>query len=178
MATATFNRARSDIERIDGAQVVSISAKPDDETVDVVSIAKNLSSRLDAVLNQHPELSWRYTGYVAEHEQTRKRAIIGGITLFFTLYALLAIPFRSLYQPFFVMLAVPFGEIGALLGHVILDITPSYLSVFGILFATAITLYLIPSSYLVAEDIRAHLGRFRKWYFKPFRTEDECLEIE
>jgi hypothetical protein len=76
------------------------------------------------------------------------------------------------------MLAVPFGEIGALLGHVILDITPSYLSVFGILFATAITLYLIPSSYLVAEDIRAHLGRFRKWYFKPFRTEDECLEIE
>jgi len=252
VATATFSRARSDITRIDGAQVVSISAKPDDENVDVVAIAKNLSSRMDAVLNRHPELSWRYTGYVAEHEQTRKRAIIGGIALFLALYALLAIPFRSLYQPFFVMLAVPFGAIGALLGHIILDITPSYLSIFGILalagvvvndslvmvdfinrktragedplesvihsgtlrfrpifltsittfaglmpilfdrslqaqflipmaaslafgilFATAITLYLIPSSYLVAEDIRGHLGRFRKWYFKPFRTEDE-----
>lgn len=31
------------------------------------------------------------------------------------------------------MLAVPFGVIGALLGHMILDITPSYLSVFGLL---------------------------------------------
>lgn len=255
VATATFSRARSSIERIDGAQVVSISAKPDDESVDVVSIAKNLAPRLDAVLNQHPALSWRYTGYVAEHEQTRKRAIIGGIALFFTLYALLAIPFRSLYQPFFVMLAVPFGAIGALLGHIILDITPSYLSVFGILalagvvvndslvmvdfinrktragedpfesvihsgtlrfrpifltsittfagllpilfdrslqaqflipmaaslafgilFATAITLYLIPSSYLVAEDVRGQLARFRIWYLKPFKARDEGLE--
>ena len=255
VATATFSRARSDIERIDGAQVVSISAKPDDETVDVVSIAKNLAPRLDAVLNQHPELSWRYTGYVAEHEQTRTRAIIGGIALFFTLYALLAIPFRSLYQPFFVMLAVPFGAIGALFGHLILDITPSYLSIFGILalagvvvndslvmvdfinrktragedpfesvihsgtlrfrpifltsittfaglvpilfdrslqaqflipmaaslafgilFATAITLYLIPSAYLVAEDTRAQLGRFLSWYFKPFKARQEGVE--
>ena len=85
------------------------------------------------LLNQHPDLSWRYTGYVAEHEETKKRAIIGGIALFLALYALLAIPFRSLYQPFFVMLAVPFGAIGALFGHIIMDITPSYLSIFGIL---------------------------------------------
>ncbi len=38
------------------------------------------------------------------------------------------------------MLAVPFGAIGALFGHLILDITPSYLSVFGILFATVISI--------------------------------------
>jgi multidrug efflux pump subunit AcrB len=257
VASATFGRARSDIERVDGAQVVSISAMPVDENVDVVAIGKNLAPRLDALLNQHPELTWRYTGYVAEHEETRKRAIIGGIALFLALYALLAIPFRSLYQPFFVMLAVPFGAIGALLGHMILDITPSYLSIFGILalsgvvvndslvmvdfinrktragedpfesvihsgtlrfrpifltsittfagllpilfdrslqaqflipmaaslafgilFATAITLYLIPSAYLVAEDIRAHLGRLKNWYFKPFKAEDGCVDIQ
>jgi multidrug efflux pump subunit AcrB len=257
VASATFGRARSDIERIDGAQVVSISAMPVDENVDVVAIAKNLASRLDGVLNGYPELSWRYTGYVAEHEETRKRSIIGGLALFLALYALLAIPFRSLYQPFFVMLAVPFGAIGALLGHIILDITPSYLSIFGILalsgvvvndslvmvdfinrktragedpfesvihsgtlrfrpifltsittfagllpilfdrslqaqflipmaaslafgilFATAITLYLIPSAYLVAEDVKAHLGRLKNWYFKPFRAEDGCPDIQ
>jgi multidrug efflux pump subunit AcrB len=255
VASATFGRARSDIARIDGAQVVTIAAIPVDETVDVVSISKNLAPRLDAVLNNHPELTWRYTGYVAEHEQTRKRSIIGGVSLFLVLYALLAIPFRSLYQPFFVMLAVPFGAIGALLGHLILDITPSYLSIFGILalsgvvvndslvmvdfinrktragedlfesvihsgtmrfrpifltsittfagllpilfdrslqaqflipmaaslafgilFATVITLYLIPSAYLVAEDIKVQIGRFWNWYFKPLNTKSTHLE--
>jgi multidrug efflux pump subunit AcrB len=253
VATATFMRARSDITRIDGAQVVSISAKPDDENVDAVNIARNLAPRLDVLLNQHPDLSWRYTGYVAEHEETKTRATIGGIALFLGLYALLAIPFRSLYQPFFVMLAVPFGAMGALFGHIIMDITPSYLSVFGILalagvvvndslvmvdfinqktragedlfesvihsgtrrfrpifltsattfaglfpllfdhslqgqflipmaaslafgilFATIITLYLIPSAYVVAEEIKGHLHRAWQWYWRPFRSaEDE-----
>ncbi len=248
VATARFERTRSDISRIDGAQVVSISALPVDETVDVVRISRNLAPRIDEILHPYPELSWRYTGYVAEHEETKQRSLIGGIALFVVLYALLAIPFRSIYQPFFVMLAVPFGAIGALAGHVIMGITPSYLSVFGILalagvvvndslvmvdfinqriragedlkesvigsgtkrfrpifltsittfvglmpllfdrslqaqflipmatslaygimFATAITLYLVPSAYLAAEDIRSRLGKAWAWYRRPFR---------
>lgn len=242
VATATFTRARSDITRVDGAQSVEIHAKPDDENVDVVAISRHLAPRIDAIVNARHELSWRYTGYIAEHEETKNRAIYGGIALFLGLYALLAIPFRSLYQPFFVMLAVPFGAIGALFGHIILDITPSYLSIFGILalagvvvndslvmvdfinqktragedlfesvihsgtrrfrpifltsattfaglfpilfdpslqaqflipmaaslafgilFATAITLYLIPAAYVAAEEIKHLLGRAWSW---------------
>lgn len=252
VATAEFSRTRSDITRIDGAQVVSVAAEPLDETVDAVAISRNLAPRLDAILNQHPELSWRYTGYVAEHEETKNRTLIGGVALFLALYALLAIPFRSLYQPFFVMLAVPFGAIGALFGHMIMDITPSYLSVFGILalagvvvndslvmvdfinqrkqagenlfeavvqsgtrrfrpilltslttfvglvpllfdpslqaqllipmatslafgilFATGITLFLIPAAYLATEDLVGHLARAWSWYKTPFRASDE-----
>ncbi|MGA0845226.1 MAG: efflux RND transporter permease subunit [Luteolibacter sp.] len=253
VASASFGRARSNIERIDGAQVTTISAMPVDESVDVVAISRNLSSKLDALLNEYSELTWRYSGYVAEHEETKKRVVYGGIALFTALYALLAIPFRSLYQPIFVMLAIPFGSIGALVGHMILDITPSYLSVFGILalagvvvndslvmvdfinrkiragddpfesvihsgtrrfrpivltsittfagllpilfdrslqaqflipmaaslafgilFATAITLFLIPCSYLAAEDTRHLLGKLKYWYLKPFRRDEAC----
>ena len=255
VATAEFARTRSEISRIDGAQVVSISAQPVDETVDVVAISRNLAPQLDAILNTHPELSWRYQGYVAEHEETKQRTVVGGVALFFALYALLAIPFRSLYQPFFVMLAVPFGAIGALFGHMIMDITPSYLSIFGILalagvvvndslvmvdfinqrkragetnlfeaviqsgtrrfrpilltslttfvglvplifdpslqaqllipmatslafgilFATIITLFLIPASYLAAEDIVGHLARGWAWFKRPFQPEEPEL---
>jgi multidrug efflux pump subunit AcrB len=133
VATATFARARSDINRIDGAQVVSISAKPVDESVDVVASRATSPPSSTLMLNQHPDLSWRYTGYVAEHEETKKRAIIGGIALFLALYALLAIP-------------VPFALSAVLrdarrairrdrraVRPYHLDITPSYLSVFGIL---------------------------------------------
>jgi len=246
VATAKFEKARSVIDRIDGAQVISVIAKPVDENVDVVAISRTLGPEFDSILNAHHELSWRYSGYVADHEETKKRSVYGGIALFLALYALLAIPFRSLYQPLFVMLAVPFGAIGALFGHLIMDITPSYLSIFGILalsgvvvndslvmvdfinqkvragmdlreaviqagtrrfrpifltsattfagllpllfdrslqaqllipmavslafgilFATLITLYLIPSAYLAAEEIRAHLGKAWVWWRYP-----------
>jgi len=252
VASAQFVRAPARIDRLDGAQINNIHAQPVDETVDVVAISRALVSQIDAIVNREADLSWRYSGYVAEHEQTKRRTIIGGIALFFTLYALLAIPFRSLYQPFFVMLAVPFGAIGALFGHVIMGITPSYLSIFGILalagvvvndslvmvdfinrrtregggllesviqsgtrrfrpilltslttfvgllpllfdpslqaqflipmatslafgilFATVITLFLIPTTYLAAEDLRAWLGRGVSWYKRPFRDAPE-----
>ncbi|MBK1881503.1 efflux RND transporter permease subunit [Luteolibacter pohnpeiensis] len=246
VATATFSRSPSDINRIDGAQVVTVAAQPEDETVDIVAISRNLAPKLDEIFNRHPGLSWRYTGYIAEHEETKKRSIYGGVALFLAMYALLAVPFRSLYQPFFVMLAIPFGAIGALFGHMLMDITPSYLSVFGILalagvaindslvmvdfinqklrngedlfesviqsgtrrfrpifltslttfvglvpllfdpslqaqflipmatslafgilFSTAITLYLIPSAYVAAEDLMGHLRRAWIWYRYP-----------
>lgn len=260
VATAEFSRARSDIDRIDGSQVNRVDARPVDETVDVVAISRSLAPELDRLLNPYHNLSWVYRGYVAEHEETKKRSIIGGTALFLVLYSLLAIPFRSLYQPLFVMLAVPFGAIGAMAGHLILDIVPSYLSVFGILalagvvvndslvmvdfinqkiragedliesvvgsgirrfrpiiltsattfagllpilfdrslqaqflipmaaslafgilFATAITLFLVPSAYVAAEEIRAHTRRAWNWYRKPFRNagdEDEPLLAE
>jgi multidrug efflux pump subunit AcrB len=255
VATATFTKGRSRIERIDGSQVTSVNAKPVDESVDVVAISHTLAPELDRIFNEHHDLSWRYSGYVADHEETKKRSIYGGFALFFALYALLAIPFRSLYQPLFVMLAVPFGAIGALFGHIILDITPSYLSVFGILalagvvvndslvmvdfinqkvragedlreaviqsgtrrfrpifltsattfaglmplifdrslqaqflipmavslafgilFATTITLYLIPSAYLAAEEIRIQLGKAWVWWRYPGRKQQPEAE--
>lgn len=253
VANATFAKARSNIERIDGAQVISVFAAPEDENVDIISISRDFAPRLDSLVNKHPGLSWRYTDYVAEHEETKKRTLFGAISLFIVLYALLAIPFRSLYQPIFVMLAIPFGAIGAFAGHIILDITPSYLSMFGMLalsgvvvndslvmvdfinrrvregeplfeavvhsgtlrfrpiiltsattfagllpilfdrslqaqflipmatslafgliFATTITLYLLPSAYIAAEEIRALLGKTWRWYWKHPRISEDA----
>jgi multidrug efflux pump subunit AcrB len=252
VADARYVPARSDIRRIDGAQVIEISARPVDDTVDVVAISRAVAPRLDAILNPHPELSWRFDGYVAEHEETTKKVWVIGIGLFVALYGLLAVPFRSMTQPFIVMLAVPFGVIGALAGHMIRDITPSFLSVFGILalagvvvndsivlvdfinqrraagdglfkavvdsgarrfrpilltslttfagllplilddsiqnqmlvpmavslgfgllFATFITLYLIPASYLVMEELMGLVKRGWRWYRAPFAADGE-----
>ncbi|MGE9270495.1 MAG: efflux RND transporter permease subunit, partial [Verrucomicrobiales bacterium] len=133
VATVSMETARSGISRIDGAQVTTIAAKPIDDTINVIRISKDITPRIDALLNEHPDYSWRYDGYIREHEETGHKIWIAGAALFFALYTLLAIPFRSLTQPFVVLLAVPFGVIGALAGHLILDLTPSYLSVFGML---------------------------------------------
>ena len=133
VADLAFVRAPSSIERNDGAEVIRISAQPDDETVDILGIARELTPQLREMVGDEPGLSFLFTGYVAEAEESRKRTIIGGVALLFALFALLAIPFKSMVQPLYVLTAVPFGIIGALLGHIIMGITPSYLSIFGML---------------------------------------------
>lgn len=121
------------VERNDRAEVIRIGAAPADEEVDIIGIARELTPQIQEKVNQEEGLSFQFTGYVAEHEESKKRTKIGAIALCFALFTLLAIPFKSVMQPIYVLLAIPFGVIGALLGHMIMGINISYLSIFGML---------------------------------------------
>jgi multidrug efflux pump subunit AcrB len=133
VANVSFGKARAEINRTNGAQAITIWAQAENASVDIVEIGRDLEKRLKEVFVDHPELSWRFTGYLAEHEQTNERIVLGGIAVLFALYLLLVIPFQSLLQPCYILLAIPFGVIGALLGHLIMGVVPSFLSAFGIL---------------------------------------------
>ena len=126
------------------------------EGVDLVRIAKSLKSRTDDLLRDHEDLHIVFTGAVAEAEETKKRLIIGSVALMFALFALLAIPFQSILQPLYILIVVPFGVIGALLGHIIMDITPSDLSLFGILAMAGVV---VNDSLVMVDDINQRIRR-------------------
>ena len=133
VAEVKFTKAPSFVERNDRAEIVRVGGQPIDETVDVLAIAREVTPKLNELCSEGVGITFEFKGVVAESEQSRKRTILGSVVLLFALYAMLAIPFKSLLQPIFVMLSIPFAVIGALLGHIILGVTPSYLSVFGML---------------------------------------------
>ncbi|HAE18419.1 MAG TPA: RND transporter permease, partial [Verrucomicrobiales bacterium] len=133
VADYRFTKAPTFVERNDGAEVIRIGCMPQDDNVDIVGIAEELDPEIRKLTDKVKGLSFLWTGYVAEHEESVKKTWLNAAFLIFALYALLAIPFRSVVQPIYVLLAVPFGVIGALLGHLIMDITPNFLSVFGML---------------------------------------------
>ncbi|MHC4581732.1 MAG: efflux RND transporter permease subunit, partial [Planctomycetota bacterium] len=133
VADVAFVKAPSFVERNAGAEVIRIGAMPQDDAVDIIGIAAEATPMIDKMIADQENLSYMFTGYIASHAQSRRRTIIGSVALMFALFALLAIPFKSLLQPIYVLLAVPFGIIGALLGHIVMGITPSYLSIFGML---------------------------------------------
>ena len=133
VADFRFTKAPTFVERNDGAEVIRIGGMPEDDSIDIVGIASELEPEIRKLTGKVEGLSFLWTGYVAEHEESVKKTWLSAAFLLFALYTLLAIPFRSVLQPIYVLLAVPFGVIGALLGHLIMDITPNFLSVFGML---------------------------------------------
>ena len=64
--------------------------------------------------------------------------IRGFLMALFLIYTLLAVPFRSYLQPFIVMSAIPFGFVGAILGHLIMGFDLSILSMFGMVALTGV----------------------------------------
>lgn len=133
VAEVRFTKAPSFVERNDRAEIIRIGAQPVDDTVDLIGITRELEPRLTQLCLEGEGLSFQFKGYVAEAAESKRRTMLGTIALLIAIFALLAIPLRSLTQPIFVMLIIPLGAIGALLGHMIMGMTPSFLSIFGML---------------------------------------------
>ncbi len=138
------------IERNDKAEVIRIGAEPKNKGVDLVRIARSVSPAIQKLVHDHEDQTFVFTGAVAEAEETKKRMLIGSIAMMFALYALLAIPFKSVLQPFYILVVVPFGAIGSLLGHILLGITPSDLSLFGMLAMAGVV---VNDSLVMVDDI-------------------------
>ncbi|MEM7402676.1 MAG: efflux RND transporter permease subunit [Myxococcota bacterium] len=105
------------------------------------------SDKVMAHLRQHvfPQLQNRYAGLsigLAGEQRDQKESMeslfIGFLLAQLVIYALLAIPFKSYTQPLLVMSAVPFGIVGAVIGHLIMGYNLSVISVMGIVALTGV----------------------------------------
>ncbi len=134
LAEVSFAEAPSVIRREEGRRVTTVSADLDDDVVTGQEVAALLDSEImPAVADDYPGLQYGFGG--EQEEQQESFGDLGsafGLALL-AIYALLAIPFRSYIQPLIIMAAIPFGIIGALLGHLILGIPLAILSMFGII---------------------------------------------
>ncbi len=92
-----------------------------------------------------PEWEKRYPGIVrgsvgqAEGEK-RFLAEMFGLYLiaFFVMYTMLAVAFRSYWQPLLILLAMPYAYLGAIYGHLALGMTMAIFSYFGIAAAAGV----------------------------------------
>ncbi len=121
------------ISRIDRQRTVTISADVDSSKAQSGAVIADLTTEFI------PQLLARYSGVkfglggASQEEQTlMKRMILGFVASLFLIYALLAVPLKSYVQPLVIMAVIPFGFIGAVVGHIIFDVSISMLSIFGL----------------------------------------------
>ncbi len=124
----------NEIEHVDRSRVAKISADLDKTVTSSDKVLTSLNQNLLAQLQQdHPDLTITFAGEAQEEAETTGSLKGAFLVALITIYALLAIPLKSYIQPLMIMSAIPFGVIGALLGHWLHGIPLSLLSMFGIL---------------------------------------------
>ncbi|MFB6355260.1 MAG: efflux RND transporter permease subunit [bacterium] len=126
-------RAFESIDRRNGRRIITVGSdvEPKSETSRVVSALKN--NVLPNLRAEFPGLSWSFEGSHAELRKSTKTLWMGFALAMFVVYALLAIAFESYTQPLIVMSAIPFGIIGAVLGHIIMGFNISLISLMGVI---------------------------------------------
>ena len=112
------------IKRIDRKRIIEVRADADTLVTDTESIQFELLDEYlpELAVTKYPGMEFGLQGYAADNRDNINEIIVGIFVILGAIYALLAIPFRSYVQPLIVMSAIPFGVVGALMGHWIMAI--------------------------------------------------------
>ena len=133
VAEPEMGRSFSTITRIDRNRTISVTADANKETANLDTIRLDLDKELPGIVGQYPGMRYGFDGEAREQADSFGSVIYGGLAVLFVIYSLLAIPFKSYLQPFVVMSVIPFGIACAILGHVIMGMAVSMMSIFGML---------------------------------------------
>lgn len=123
----------STIRRVDRKRNITITAEVE-EGQDANKIANELlTQNLADWKRDYLGFSLSTDGSLRTQAQFGDNFAVNFVKIFFVVLAFFAIAFRSLLQPLLVMLAVPFGFVGAVLGHLMMGVDFSLFSAFGFL---------------------------------------------
>ena len=125
-------RAYTSIDRENGRRVITVSA--DARPVSQAGQIKKdlLAEALPQLADRYPGLSYAFAGRQADMAESMTSLYTGLGLAMLMIYALLAIPFRSYLQPMIIMACIPFGIVGAVIGHLLLGYSLSVMSMFGV----------------------------------------------
>jgi multidrug efflux pump subunit AcrB len=136
VADTVSGRSFSTITRVNQKRSLRVSGEIDENDPNADATAINARLRdvvMPSIVARYDGLSWRFEG-----DQKKKTelliALAGGFAIaLFAMYALIAIPLQSFLQPLLIITAIPFGFVGAALGHMLTGYDLSILSMFGVI---------------------------------------------
>lgn len=132
VAEVTMERGYASLQRVQRQRVITVYGNVDETIANSNEVRRELAFRyLPQLKSLYPDLRYSMEGEGREQAESLNDVFRAFIIALFGIYALLAIPFKSFTQPLVVMAAIPFGFIGAIVGHLIMGFNLSMPSLLG-----------------------------------------------
>ncbi len=150
VAEASLGRGFSAIQRVDRERTVIVTADVDVAVASPNAIANELAARDLPAVEQKHGVRVSFAGEQAEQRDFLAAMGRGQLIALIVIYALLAVPLRSYLQPLVIMLVIPFGAVGAALGHLIMGYDLTMYSVIGLV---ALSGVVVNASLVLVDDV-------------------------
>ncbi|MCR9056015.1 MAG: efflux RND transporter permease subunit, partial [Rhodobacteraceae bacterium] len=122
------------VQRRNGDLVATVLADVNREVVSPEEIGQALFGGFTGELEEkYPGIAIDRGGELEEIGEMRGGLLRAVIIACLLIYILMAVPLKSYWKPLIIMSVVPFGFVGAVIGHAIMDLPFSLLSFFGVL---------------------------------------------
>ncbi|AQA19844.1 acriflavin resistance protein [Halioglobus japonicus] len=150
------------ITRINFRRAAEVTAEADTTIVEPAKVMSEvISDVLPELAQKYPGLTWDKSGLADEETKMVTSMLIGFALSMFGIYALLAIPTKSYLQPLIIMGVIPFGMIGAVVGHWIFGHAISMMSLMGII---ALSGVVVNDSLILVDYVNKAVAQGRDKY--------------
>jgi multidrug efflux pump subunit AcrB len=134
VAEVSFGTSYSSITRLDRSRTITVSADLDPDVIEPGEVIREISQEYAPILmGRHSGVSFGLEGSSQEQADLLGNLGIASVAAVFLIYALIAIPLHSYSQPLVIMSVIPFGIIGAVIGHIVMGKAISMFSLFGLI---------------------------------------------
>ncbi|NNL41903.1 MAG: efflux RND transporter permease subunit, partial [Desulfobacterales bacterium] len=133
VAAITDGVAYAVINRVNRKRIITVNSDIDEATANASKIVSELNAGfLPKLVERHPGLKYDLEGQEKRTRESMESLQKGFILAIMIIFLLLASQFRSYIQPVIIMMAIPFGLIGAIFGHLVMGMQLTMISLFGI----------------------------------------------
>lgn len=133
VADITIKRGYSSIQRVDRKRVITVISDINEDVANAQKIVQDLKMNyLDKLMTRYPGVTYDLEGQAKRTEELMESLGKGFGVAIMIMFLLLASQFRSYIQPVIIMTAIPFGLVGAIVGHYVTGLDLTMFSIFGI----------------------------------------------
>ncbi len=123
----------STIQRIDGLRTVAVTGDIDGTVTSVPAVLEKLEETILPELVRKYDLRYSFKGRAEERQESFADLGVGAMLALVLIYIILAWVFESYAKPVAVMAIIPFGLVGAILGHMVMGFNLTIISMIGLL---------------------------------------------
>jgi multidrug efflux pump subunit AcrB len=149
------------INRIDRKRVVTVQADINKKVVEPGQVSDLIKNQfMPDLLEKYPGITFSFGGETEVQRDTSSVLGYAFIIVLLMIFGALAIPLKSYVEPLLIMSVIPFGIIGAILGHLLLGKDISILSVIGIVGLVGVV---VNDSLVMVDFINHHIDEGHDW---------------
>ncbi|MFG0288492.1 MAG: efflux RND transporter permease subunit [Rhodopirellula sp. JB044] len=133
VAEVDVQRGYSEIRRVNQMRSIGVVADVDETRGNAFNVVADLKANFVPQFEQEfPGVELQWAGQQEQTEETVNSLTLGFLFVLGAMFLLLTIQFNSSWQAILILSIIPFGFIGAIFGHIVMDIDLTLFSIFGI----------------------------------------------
>lgn len=151
LAQINVEQGYTEINRVDQIRSITVTADIDEARANAREIVADLKAGfMPTLFEKYPRLRVRWEGQQEQTDESVSSLFLGFLVAVFAMYALLVIEFKSYLQPIIILVAIPFGLVGAIFGHLVMGLVLTLFSLFG---AVALAGIVVNDSIVMVDTI-------------------------